>query len=425
MLYINVDGNRIKENLIMCSKKEKLMIIVGAGASIPFGNFSCAQIETLFKDKSPTILKLQSKETSLYEYCSDEINKFRATKKPFGCTQPITEKTNFEQVIYEMLNIYAISQEAHNKATGAFFKLKKFPQKINARTHKLNEIDSYDFLTESESLICILANEMRKKSTCFNSRPLFGKFQALCSRLKDKYDIGVLNFNYDDIFEEGFSFALNTGFNPNGIFDSMKIVKGDWNFLYYPHGSLHFDIDPYDEDDDFHYEKDLSKLIKSPPINNKTKKTIEGFSILRTPIIVGYGKAYQTQRNPFSLYINDFAKKIFEADKILFVGYGFRDIYINNLIQLSMNYNPNRKVVVIDFIDSNKKQDCIDAAKCTDLYYTRLNDVFFINAEDFKKTDIHSVDFVQSNNTNHPRSVSFRGFDYFINNPQKLLDELK
>ena len=35
----------------MLIKKEKLLIIAGAGASIPFGNYSCADIDNMFKER--------------------------------------------------------------------------------------------------------------------------------------------------------------------------------------------------------------------------------------------------------------------------------------------------------------------------------------------------------------------------------------
>lgn len=404
----------------MCLKKEKLIIVVGAGASIPFGNFSCLDIDTMFKAQGFNQLNTLPKNKNLYEYCSDEINKFIAGRTFFGKPQTSKKTTNFEQVIYEMLNIYALTQEARNRTTGAFFDTKQFPEKIDVLTGTPKKIDPYDFVYESEHLINLLAKEMRKRNLKFNAHPLFQNFQVLCSLLKKKYDIGVINFNYDDIFEEGFSFTLNTGFNQNGTFEPMKIVKGGWNFLYYVHGSLHFDIDLYDNVDAYHYEKDLGNLITKSPIIPTSAKTIEGFPILHTPIIVGYGKAYQTQRNPYSLYVNDFAKKIFEADKILFIGYGFNDIYINNMISLSMNFNRKRKVVVVDYAATNEPKDCIHIGHYENLYRTIPFD-----AMDFRPTDVHAIDFDRSNKADRPLSVSFRGFDYFINNPEKLLNELK
>lgn len=400
-------------------KKEKLMIIVGAGASIPFGNYTCAEIDDLFKENGFIELSTSLGHKTLYEYCSEEINKFIGTRTYFGTPQSEQKSANFEQVIYEMLNIYAISQEAHNRTTGAFVNIKKFPKKIDIRTNATNKLNSYDFINESEHLISILAKNMRTRNLKFGTHHLFGNFQTLCALLKNKYDIGILNFNYDDIFENGFSSTLNTGFDKKGKFNPMKIVNGKWNFLYYPHGSLHFDINYHDNIDEYHYEKDLNKLIKSCPAIQSYDHTIEGFPILRTPIIVGYGKAYQIQRNPFSLYINDFAKKIYEADKILFIGYGFNDIYVNNLIRLSMNYCKKRKVVVIDSIKGKHPTNSI--------YFKQYENNLCktIPLEDFSLINIHKKGFNQLSNINQSFSISFQGFELFIKNPYKLLNELK
>ncbi len=415
----------------MRNKKEKLMIIVGAGASIPFGNYTCAEIDNLFKRNSIIKLNTSSRPKTLYKYCSEEINKFIEKRTYFGNPQSEQKLTNFEQVIHEMENIYALTQEFHNKTTGAFFSKKVFPKKIKypifckkcskkvISPKELKKIDPYDFILESEHLISLLAKKMRQKNLKFKNNPLFSNFRTLCQLLKKEYDIGILNFNYDDIFEEGFSSTLNTGFDKKGKFNPMKIVNGKWNFLYYPHGSLHFDINYHDNIDEYHYEKDLNKLIKSCPAIQSYDHTIEGFPILRTPIIVGYGKAYQIQRNPFSLYINDFAKKIYEADKILFIGYGFNDIYVNNLIRLSMNYCKKRKVVVIDSIKGKHPTNSI--------YFKQYENNLCktIPLEDFSLINIHKKGFNRLSNINQSFSISFQGFELFIKNPYKLLNELK
>lgn len=404
----------------MCLKKEKLMIIAGAGASIPFGNFSCEDIDNMFKNKGFNSLNTISGQKYLYEYCSDEINKFIAGRTFLGRPQKNGKKVNFEQVIYEMLNIYAITQEARNRTTGAFFYAKKFPNKIDVLTNIPKKIDPYDFVIEAEHLVNHLATEMRKCNLTFNTHSLFKNFQVLCTLLKSKYDIGILNFNYDDLFEEVFSHSLSTGFNKKGLFKPMQVINGNWNFLYYAHGSLHFDIDSSDDIDEYRYEKDLNRLIAKSPATMSIAKTIEGFPIIRTPIIIGYGKAYQTQRNPYSLYINDFAKKIYDADKILFIGYGFNDIYINNMISHSMNFKRKRKVVVIDYASPGQNKDCIHFGQ-----YENLQSTIPYDSMDFTPIDIQKTDFDRSYNKNYPLSVSFRGFEYFINAPQKLMDELE
>ena len=402
----------------MFLKKEKLMIIVGAGASIPFGNYTCADIDDMFKTNGFIELNTSLGQKTLYEYCSEEINKFIGNRTYFGTPQFEQKLTNFEQVIYEMLNIYALTQESHNKTTGAFFNKKIFPPKnIFPEGHR--ELEPYDFIRESEDLINLLAKKMRQRNLDFKNHSLFPNFRVFCSLLKKKYDIGVLNFNYDDIFEEGFSSTLNTGFDKKGKFDPMRIVNGKWNFLYYPHGSLHFDISYQDNVDEYHYEKDLNKLIKSSPASQPSDHTIEGFPILRTPIIVGYGKAYQTQRNPFSLYINDFAKKIYEADKILFIGYGFNDIYINNIIRLSMNHNRKRKVVIIDHADSDELKNHIKKIERNLYKITSLDRDIFSLLDIFKDDYFYHLKFAGTS-----FSISFQEFKPFIENPQKLLTEL-
>ncbi len=165
----------------------------------------------------------------------------------------------------------------------------------------------------------------------------------------------MLTFNYDNVFLSQLS-NPTTGFDHKGMFDPAIILDNKkWNFIYHIHGSVHFDMQSNSKGlHNITFNCDLSSRFEQNTSGRSGQTTPESQFVLTSNIIAGYGKSYQIQKNPYYIYFTDFAKKIYEADALLFAGYGFSDIYVNNVIAESFNYNRKRPVVVLTYSDHNQ-----------------------------------------------------------------------
>lgn len=407
-------------------KKKKLLVIVGAGASKEFGMPSVIDIDKYFDTWSNDILKIPSYNISLYEYLKQEIIKhYNSAKKP------IKDLTNFEEILYTALNLYSLNNENKSNPISAFYNFKKFPQ-IEA-FGKTKEIEFNDFKNLTSYLVDKLLTEFRRKCSSINTtKPSeLNALRSFLHELQKKFDIGILTFNYDNIFYSQLN-SPSTGFDLNGKFNPNIILKNQrWNFIYHLHGSVHFDMQS--NSGGLHniiFNPDLSSSFHQNTSGRSGETTIEDQYILTSSIIAGYGKSYQIQRNPFSLYFTDFGKKIYEADALLFAGYGFNDIYVNNVIRESFDYNRKRPVVVLTHSDDNQdpmqfrmdtwSYNLLNTIMTNPHTMSTKNHVAAPHISDIKRNN----EFEVSVDSNKPLSIWHNGFLDACKNPNLILNEL-
>ena len=80
--------------------KKKLLIVVGAGASIDFGMPSVGKIDELFSNWANQGFTLQDKlNSNLYWYLRDTINTYYKSKT----NNKFIKQTNFEEVLYQSI----------------------------------------------------------------------------------------------------------------------------------------------------------------------------------------------------------------------------------------------------------------------------------------------------------------------------------
>jgi hypothetical protein len=71
------------------------------------------------------------------------------------------------------------------------------------------------------------------------SSPLFGAYSKVFSALRESYELGIYNLNYDSAAIAAWPEAFN-GFSADGDFDpSAVFARKDWGFIYHLHGSVH------------------------------------------------------------------------------------------------------------------------------------------------------------------------------------------
>lgn len=408
-------------------RKKKLLIIVGAGASVEFDMPSVSAIDTLFDNWSNQILKVPSQKISIYNFLQREIRTY------FNSAQrPIKTDTNFEEILYTALNAYSLNNENKTNPISALFDFKNFPQ-VEAFGQTRN-IEYSDFKTLTSYLIDELLKEFRSRCSTLKTtkQTELNTLNSFVSQLKKHFDIGVLTFNYDNVFLSQLNNSI-TGFDRNGQFDPNIILNNKkWNFIYHIHGSVHFDMQMNSKGlHNITFNSDLNSTFKQNSSGRSGQTTVEDQFVLTSNIIAGFGKSYQIQRNPYYLYFTDFGRKIYEADALLFAGYGFNDIYVNNIITESFDFKRNRPVVVLTHTDDSESPMQFRQ----DSWANNLTNTITTNAHTMS-TKNHSAapmvsemkknkEFEVSKDIDKPLSIWHNGFLEACRNSQLIIDELK
>lgn len=404
----------------MSKKKEKLLIIAGAGASVSFDMFSSSDIESMFEANGPTKIKVRNHPESLYKYIKQGLLRYHRNRKTMN-GKVISKKERdkisvyFEEVVYQLLNIYSMQADHHKNGATAFFDLKKMPLKIG---HK--KVNAYDYYNEANTLVADLLDKMREKCSAL-SRSKITSLKSLLLGLDKEFQLGVVNLNYDNILYQCMPSKTEIGFDNTGSFNPDLVLNNtEWNFFYHLHGSVHFYYDNFEIK--FAKKCTLKTAVNSNKARYSHEETTEGFPILTSPIIVGYGKAWQIQREPYLFYYNDLARRINEADKILFIGYSFGDLHLNKLIQMSLRHQKKKKIVIIDYAQQGN-----GILHRQDNWSSEIFKIMRLDASEFRPclvTDLSNKNPFERN-TNKSVALSYKGLDFFMRNPALLVSELK
>lgn len=144
----------------------------------------------------------------------------------------------------------------------------------------------------------------------------------------------------------------------SGEFSRDKFYNSEWNFCYHIHGSIHFDMKGGKDNTEMHkvlWNDDLTSQFSSNSSGRSGNYTSEGLDHLNSSIIAGLDKVNQILKEPFGSYYMSLDKLLYEADSILFMGYGFNDLHLNKMFPFVRYDNlKTRKVVIIDWANDDE-----------------------------------------------------------------------
>ena len=207
--------------------------------------------------------------------------------------------------------------------------IRPFNEESFIKNLKIN-ISQYSSSQLSNLLIDELLKVFRDKCRTIQTKYTneLNKLKDLLWKLSDKYEIGIISLNYDDIFYQAKP-DLFTGFNSSGEFSPIETInRKEWNFIYNMHGSVHFNMEQSGNELHKIFWRDLNYKYSGNAFGRNLINTTEGIALPNSVIITGYEKAIQLQRTPFRTYYSALDRLIFEADKFLIIGYGFADFHI-------------------------------------------------------------------------------------------------
>lgn len=409
-------------------KKKKLLIIVGAGASIDFGMPSVGDVDKLLDKHAGETYPLSSDPASnLYRYCRDMINMYYG-----GSPKPALRKwTNFEEVLYQInLLISYVSDPWRLRGSNALLRASFLPDVL-----EFDRVKSSD-----ESVLRRLVNTLMDRlvdhfidacETAITSKAAkvveLGKF---LTAMRDEFEIGVVSLNYDNLITQALP-GLHTGFNSAGEFVPMSVLtRTEWNFIYHLHGSVHFAMTGTPHD--IHGITWAPSPLKNHAVHadgRNSQDSMEGTPYPMSPFVAGYGKTQQILRQPFRTYFAQVNRLAHEADSMLFLGYGFSDLHLNSAF--SEARNRARPIVIVDW--ASDKQDSL--AFRQDNWSHNLFKTLPTNAGQMSRPGHiaaasvaelkEEYEFEVSNNPDYPLAVWYNGMLEACRHPEKVLTHLR
>lgn len=328
--------------------KKKLLVIVGAGASIDFGLPSVPDVDKLLDRRAGGVFPLDSDPASnLYRYCRDAIQDYYATApKP-----ALRERVNFEEVLYQ-LNLLAPYLADPNRLHGssALLSPKSLPQ-VRGDGGSRRSVDGSILGTLTSNLMDALVDHFIDAcDQASRAKQLeLGQLGQFLRALHDRFEVGIVTLNYDNVFTQAAP-GLHTGFDAvTGKFEPLSVLdRTAWGFIYHLHGSVHFAMTPTARHmHQISWRMTPSKDAAVHASGRNSQASLEGPSYPMSPFIAGYGKTQQILRQPFRTYFAQVNRLAHEADSLLCIGYGFGDLHLNS--EFSEIRSRHCPVVLVDW----------------------------------------------------------------------------
>ncbi|MGB5822385.1 MAG: SIR2 family protein [Saonia sp.] len=320
---------------------KKLLVVLGAGASIDFGMPRVTDVDELFEKLAsqhfPIIENRTSVNDNLYNWVKSNFNKYEL------------KNLNYEDMMFKIQSIASLSKN-HKICFGndSDYVLPKVFPKIRSYYHYETIANSNELIKMNAVLNHGLLTTIREKSKNLQTEKEveLKRIKQFFNYLSQDFEIGFVNLNHDNVLLSAMP-ELKTGFDKDtGKFNSEIFYNNEWNFCYHIHGSIHFNM----EDENIMWKEDLNGKFGLGAPNRRSFDTEEGATHPMSTIITGKDKINQIYREPFRQYFLSLDKKIYESDTILFIGYGFNDSYLNELLRThSLDKSKRRNIVVIDY----------------------------------------------------------------------------
>jgi hypothetical protein len=326
--------------------KKKLLVILGAGSSTSLGIPSVLALDEHMRQWARDWSALHGF-PDYYTALALEIETYYRSG-PSG-TRP---SLNFEKVLGEMV---ALSHWTTPAPWGDSLRQVACSGAPPPNLHFPNIFTDHEpygptvmVKDQLQYLLTQLARYMRELCQKFD---LTGRsadqYIALFDGLREAFDIGVYNLNYDTAALSAFPDAY-TGFGHDGAFEPNAIHdRQQWGFVYHLHGSVHHSL-VGDFGDEIRW-RDLGEKFFDGHQGLAGDKRSEGRLFPKSTIIAGGFKLDQLLVEPFHSLHAALVRHLYAADAILIGGYEFADVHINRALRNRLvGPSTNIPVLVLD-----------------------------------------------------------------------------
>lgn len=337
--------------------KPKLLVILGAGSSIPCGMPSVCDINKQMKAWSrewkPTTGLVGDAGTSVFNELWKIVEEYYQSNH-YGIG------ANYERVLGEMTALASwLTPSPFGNALRTAVQ-DGAPVNAFALPPEGTEQNSYrNLIVEQQGFILgKLAEYMRECSRSLDTRSsLFAAYRNIFLRLREQFDLGIYDLNYDNVARRAWPEAFS-GFN-RGVFEPTCIsLRNEWEFIYHLHGSVHYSIaSPHKLS--LVWQDDLtSPFLDHQPLAPDMAQDFRPIPL--TTLIAGGFKLDQILADPYQTFYAALVRHVHEADAILIAGYGFGDLHVNRVLRNRFERPANDvalpPVVVLEKSDPTKLQ---------------------------------------------------------------------
>jgi hypothetical protein len=325
----------------MASSKKKLLILLGAGSSVPL---RMPSVSDLGKSMAGW-----AQNWSAEHRCQDYYGALAKSLTDYytAAKASIRPDANFERILGNMAALYywmtpspsgnALREIACESAPPPDLSF-PFPDDFGPAISVADQL-AY--------LLIALAKHMREK--CLHIETEAGALRQhgdLLHALGDRFDLGIYNLNYDTGAVRALPSAF-TGFAPDGAFRPDAVHgRPEWGFIYHLHGSVHHSlVGQFGEA--IRWQPDLSGEFFDGHPGLSTDRRSDGRAFPKTTLIAGGFKLDQLLVEPFQSFHAALIRHVHEADAILLGGYGFGDEHVNRAFHSRLARGDGRPPVMI------------------------------------------------------------------------------
>ena len=389
--------------------KQRLTILLGAGAVYEATKVSTASItKKVIKECRGYKLTPEKNQSVVDHICKFYWESFGKTDSDYKAyskanLEVVAKYVNFEDIFHvlELLAGYSFEQAAkeYTSAYKVFTKFKK----------KFADIDYLSIRSSAIKIINVINDIVAEYSDQFDDKSDY--FNVFLQKLGKEYILNIFNLNYDTWCEQSLN-SYEDGFRPvSGYKNLQRFSISDYrkaccegeNTIAHLHGSILMgdaELKPHEINrfayvDDFgclykytDYEIARNYRLRSARANLSNQA---GESIFRSNIITGLMKTDKLLWNPLMEYEHHFYQALTSNDKLLVVGYGFLDKYVNSMLWRFQSENfDKRKVLLITKAFENDWNPSIEPPlNPSDLMI--FTELMFKNQNWFYKTEFSQV----------------------------------
>ena len=348
------------------ANKKRLTILLGAGALIEATGVSTATITKRIIKECKGYRVTSNNVQSVVDYICKEywetFGKNDPMYKPYSKAKldVVTKYVNFEDIFHvvELLAGYSFPSTAKEYTTGdkVFTQFKK----------KFSHIDRISITSTAYKIINVINDIIAEYSEQFTSKSDY--FKNFLQKLEEEYVLNIFNLNYDNWCEQSLS-SFDDGFRTISGYKNLqrfsideyrKACENNINTVAHLHGSILMGGAELkrNEINRFSYEDDRECLYKYVDYKAAADYRLRTFrsassnqageALFVSNIITGLMKTDKLLWNPLMEYEHHFYQALTSNKRLLIVGYGFPDKYINQRLWRfqAKNYDA-RKVMLI------------------------------------------------------------------------------
>lgn len=417
----------------MSKKLNKILVLFGAGASIPF--FESHKGESLLtthainnaivdkdlwanalvnnselKENVPHILLLLQKiqgilgETANFEDIAEIVDMVGA----FCRDRFSSSVSNFTNLICS--NVYGID----------YYSL--FENEFLSPSYKYLPYFYREIIAE------YISNLYTKPPTCYNT--MVSLQSEFLKHLTEKYEnIKLYTLNYDDCISDSIveskidfmnGFDSVTRFNDSSYFSSRYTISYLHGHIRMVNSSRYYATMARNIDE---ARRNRRTNYSSPFAQHNTNEGQDDFNVFITT-----GKSKDTSLNyiPYTAYYSKLAYDAFDSNTLIIIGYSFNDLHINRLIEHYLSIDANHHIVIVDYVPRGENGVAdLNKYKTSLSQFVRWNG--FYGVEDFSNIFDSDTENNSINRNgygwimNHRTFLYINGYEQFLKSIDQLL----